>query len=269
MDRSFWVNGEWHDGCSDEHISMAFASVYGRGARIVLPVVSGRIRFLERSLAHLEMAVNAFGLHCPDIAIDLGLWAITAATENRYQLELCIGITGPVEEQHKCSVVHLASLAPWNPPSIQGSPVRAVSSPWVRLSMTPLAGICNISGLERYKLLSYANSQRCHDGLWINEHGYVVEFTSNSLLWFAGDSWIRPSADLNPTWNPVMDQISETLEITRMKARIDELCSARAIISVSSFGTFSIVTSVDHLELPPPSFSVDLLEQILTDQIFH
>jgi branched-subunit amino acid aminotransferase/4-amino-4-deoxychorismate lyase len=269
-ERLFWIDGERCDGYSDERVAKAFADVDGRGGRIVLPVVGGHIRFLERSLTHLEMAINAFGLRCPDISIDLELWAhqVTEAAGVCYQIELCVGITGPIKQQSECSVIHLARLAPWNPPTIRGASTRAVSSPWVRLSVTPLAGVCNISGLERYRLLNHVDSLGCDDGLWADEHGYVVEFASKSLLWLDGNSWIRPSADLNPTWNPVVELISENLEIARMKVRIEELGSAKAIVGVSSFGVVSTIAELDHNELPPRPDSVDFLERILANLLF-
>jgi branched-subunit amino acid aminotransferase/4-amino-4-deoxychorismate lyase len=269
-DTQFWEDGVLRPHADPGSVAVAFTHARGRGARLVLPVIEGKIRFLDASLLHLGAVMSLFGAPWPDIAAELIVCAQRSYERtmlNRH-LEICVGITGD-DDLAISPVIAAATFAPWSPAIIRLPPLRVALSPWTRSSRTPLAGMCTISGVERQRLRLFARSQGADEGLWLSEDRLVTEFGSRGLVWVSDYAWHLPHRELNPTWNPVIEAMLDVIRPAYAKITADELACAQAVFAVGSDGTFAAVEQVGdrHIALSPEWSG--LVEGMIQDQLFN
>lgn len=260
-----WIDGNRRGHYDEGHLTEIFAQVNGRGTRITLPVIRRTARFLESAYVQMETFMAIFGCRFPDICVDLELWIYGNTGDDQfYELEILAALSGPVDQMEGTSTVFQARLSEPQPAELKLPCVSAMTSPWIRLSQSPLAGLPLISGMERRQLLLHAESRGCEEGLWINERDHAVEFCWGSLMWVLGSSWFVPALGDNPTWNPVINEITGLLSLNQCSLSADELPYAELVVRIASTGKFSVIANLDNRPIPVRSHSVYELREAVT-----
>jgi hypothetical protein len=256
-----WIDGDRQLDYNERQLSEIFAQVSGRGIRVVLPVVQKTAKFLDSACVQIDSFMVIFGHRSPDVYADLELWidANSNGADQLQELEIIAGLSGPESQIEGNSSVFRARLSQPQPLERDLAPITALSSPWVRLSQSPLSGFPLISGMERGRLLAYVKSRGYGEGLWTNELGHAVEFCWGSLLCRFGNSWFTPAFSENATWNPVIDEISGVLAINRASLRITELYDAELVMRIGSTGRFTAIAKLNDRLIPVRTDAVNEL----------
>jgi Amino-transferase class IV len=269
--RALWVDGKMRGGHDERVLTGLFSQLSGRGIRIVLPVVQRTAKFLDTTILQIDTFMNLFGHRSPNVCADLELWVHdnTVTGDSTYQIEIIAGLSGSTYQADGNSTFFQARLIRWAPAELMLPAISAVTSPWVRLSASPLAGYPLASGTERRRLLLHAESLGCNEGLWINERGHALEFCWGSLVWLVGGSWYMPSRTMHATWNPVIAEIYELLDMNERNIETSELLDAELVVRIGSTGSFSPIASLDGSQLAMRPDATDDLLNIMNGLILN
>ncbi|MGB8692389.1 MAG: aminodeoxychorismate lyase [Steroidobacteraceae bacterium] len=167
---------------------------YGDGLFETMTCVHGRVRWLERHLARLQLGCEQLGIAMPDAAALRQEMAVLAGGRERCLLKLIVTRGQAVGRGYRPTgterATRILSRHEW--PAAPGSEFRLQLSPVKLGRNVALAGIKHLNRLEQVLAQRVAGQAGDDEALQCCESGEVICGTMSNVFVVNGDEWLTP-----------------------------------------------------------------------------